>query len=113
MATTGTKGLWASAELTAEASNPAARPNIEIRPPRTKPPATQRWYRCVTRSVSRGTSTGLRTWRVDTQRFRTLKNCTVFRLETMSPTPTARPATATTRNNTIKNWTSKCHIKLA
>src|SRR6266852_8356036 len=30
----------------------------------------------------------------------------------MSPTPTARPETATTRNNTIKNWTSSCHVKL-
>src|SRR5712692_3054535 len=88
MATSGTTRLSASAALRAEASTPAARPNIEIRPPRTKPPASQRWYLCVIRSVSRGTSTGLRTWRVDTQRFTTLKNCTVFRLETMSPTPT-------------------------
>src|ERR1041385_4297173 len=30
----------------------------------------------------------------------------------MSPTPPARPATATTRNKTIRNWTSSCHIKL-
>src|SRR5438477_1448938 len=40
------------------------------------------------------------------------KYCAIFGLETMSPTPTARPATATTRNKTIRNWTSSCHIKL-
>src|SRR2546422_1013823 len=57
-------------------------------------------------------STGLRTWRVDTQRFSTWKYSTIFGLEAMSPTPTTRPETATTRNNTIKNWTSNCHVKL-
>src|SRR5256714_3744476 len=51
-------------------------------------------------------------WRVDTQRFSTWKYCAIFGLEAMSPTPTARPATATTRNKTIRNWTSSCHIKL-
>src|SRR6266853_1252037 len=51
-------------------------------------------------------------WRVDTQRFSMWKYCAIFGLEAMSPTPTARPATATTRNKTIRNWTSSCHIKL-
>jgi len=37
---------------------------------------------------------------------------TIFELEAMSPSPTARPDMATTRNNTIKNWTSSCHVKL-
>src|SRR2546423_5441920 len=51
-------------------------------------------------------------WRVDTQRFSMWKYCAIFGLEAMSPTPTARPATATTRNKTIRNWTSSCHIIL-
>src|SRR5437773_10520430 len=54
----------------------------------------------------------MRTWRVDTQRFRMWKYPTIFGLEAMSPTPTARPETETTRNNMIKNWTSSCHVKL-
>src|SRR5256714_6611470 len=51
-------------------------------------------------------------WRVDTQRFSTWTYCAIFGLKAMSPTPTARPATAPTRNKTIRNWTSSCHIKL-
>src|SRR3989442_12030271 len=100
MATTGTKGLWASAELTAEASNPVARPKIETRPPRRKPAATQRWYRCATRSVSRGTSTDLRAWRGHTPRVSTLKKSTLFLLETTSPAPPPKPATATAQDET-------------
>src|SRR5437867_1824473 len=112
MATMGARRFAANTAPTAVPSSPAKRPKIETSPPRTKAAASQRWCRCVTRSVSKGTSTGLRTWRVDTQRFRMWKYPTIFGLEAMSPTPTARPETETTRNNMIKNWTSSCHVKL-
>jgi len=49
---------------------------------------------------------------VDTQRFSMWKVPTILAVEVMSPTPTARPETDTTRNSTIKNWTSSCHAKL-
>src|SRR5438552_6550123 len=112
MATMGARRFAANTAPTAVPSSPAKRPKIETSPPRTKAAASQRWCRCVTRSVSKGTSTGLRTWRVDTQRFSIWKYPTIFGLDAMSPTPTARPETETTRNNTIKNWTSSCHVKL-